>query len=358
MLDHLAHLGYAIRYELIALIDPTSAVAEILQPAGQVGGQGSLNIHAYRNQLFAALGLADQRHDLTYPGPARNVDLDVNQVAELLGPRRFRKFARPKPPVKVTPQALRATRWVLRQMGGRTFLIAGTLLTARNRHTMMTTRNRLTVDDALELADHGSDVALIWGAGHLPDRSASSAEPDSNSSTSNTGPRSPSTTSPPKRRHHDDHPRVGQNPAPAHAERHAPTPDPRVAAPHARMDSMTVTGALAADFWTSPGLGGVGAVLAAVVAGSIAWISSSRQRATDTRHRRIEQWWDRYTWLVSTDGVVLEPKGRSAVASSLHRTAVELKDIDLQQAIKAYRDVITAVIIDEARRRHEGGDPR
>lgn len=121
---------------------------------------------------------------------------------------------------------------------------------------------------------------------------------------------------------------------------------------------MTVTGTLAADFWTSPGLGGVGAVLAAVVAGSIAWISSSRQRATDTRHRRIEQWWDRYTWLVSTDGVVLETKGRSAVASSLHRTAVELKDTDLQQAITAYRDVITAVIIEEARRRKEGGDPR
>lgn len=164
----LAQLGYAVRYELIALIDPTPAVAEVLQPAGPGGGQGSLNIHAYRNRLFAALGLADQRHDLTYPGSARNVDLDINQVAELLGPKRFHKFARPKPVAEVTPQALRATRWGLRQMGGRTFLLASTLLTFRNRTTMMATRNRLAVDDALELADQGMDVALVWGAGHLP----------------------------------------------------------------------------------------------------------------------------------------------------------------------------------------------
>lgn len=139
-----------------------------MQPAGPGGGQGSLNVHAYRNRLFAALGLADQRHGLTYPGSARNVDLDVNQVAELLGPKRFRKFARPKPVAEVTPQALRATRWVLRQMGGRSFLVASTILTFRNRHTMMTIRNRLAVDDALGLAGQGMDVALVWGAGHLP----------------------------------------------------------------------------------------------------------------------------------------------------------------------------------------------
>ncbi len=51
-----------------------------------------------------------------------------------------------------------------------------------------------------------------------------------------------------------------------------------------------------ATYLTSPGFGGTAAVLAAGIAGGIAWHNSAKDRKLRQLTEQRSQWWDRFTW--------------------------------------------------------------
>ena len=51
-----------------------------------------------------------------------------------------------------------------------------------------------------------------------------------------------------------------------------------------------------ATFVTSPGFGGAAALLAAGIAGSIAWRNAEKDRRLRQQTEQRSQWWDRFAW--------------------------------------------------------------
>ena len=108
---------------------------------------------------------------------------------------------------------------------------------------------------------------------------------------------------------------------------------------------------LAADFITSPGAAGVGALLAAIVAGGAGLLVSRHRRqeankelaADEAKLRadqlagRLERWWDRFTWLVSVDATTLPIERRTKIVAQLLAAARDLDDQDLVNAVEQYQ---------------------
>ena len=85
------------------------------------------------------------------------------------------------------------------------------------------------------------------------------------------------------------------------------------------------------QFLLSPGAGGAGALLAALVIGASAvWVSRHRRTEANkaleatNRHAALDRWWSQYTWLVSVDADLIPIEGRAALLQQvLAREACE-----------------------------------
>lgn len=101
------------------------------------------------------------------------------------------------------------------------------------------------------------------------------------------------------------------------------------------------------QFVLSPGAGGAGALLAAlVVGGSALWVSQHRRTeasnalAATVRQSALDRWWTQYTWLVDVDADVIPIEGRTALLLQLRRDAQEIAAPELVAAADAYRAVV------------------
>jgi hypothetical protein len=105
------------------------------------------------------------------------------------------------------------------------------------------------------------------------------------------------------------------------------------------------------DFIVTPGAGGVGAVIAAsFIGGSALLVSRHRRRDADNDRRSsdrkvaVEQWWTRYTWLVSANSQDLPITGRAEMVAHLIQTAKDLNAPELVTAGEVYRGVVNRAL--------------
>ena len=101
------------------------------------------------------------------------------------------------------------------------------------------------------------------------------------------------------------------------------------------------------QFILSPGAGGAGALLAALVIGGSAVAVSLHRRteasnalAETKRQAALERWWTQYTWLVSVTADAMPIEGRAAFLLQLRSDAVNLNADELIAAADGYRAVV------------------
>lgn len=98
------------------------------------------------------------------------------------------------------------------------------------------------------------------------------------------------------------------------------------------------------EFVTSPGAGGLAALLAATL-GLIGVLLVSRHRRRDAaddrvseaRTEAIAEWWRRFEWLTGPVAQLLPPLSRSNVAAEMRKEAIRLDDPVLMAAAEVYR---------------------
>ncbi len=109
------------------------------------------------------------------------------------------------------------------------------------------------------------------------------------------------------------------------------------------------------EFLQSPGFGGIGAILAAIlVAVSALMVSQQRRAEADrvaadlARENSLERWWTQYSWLVSTEADRLPFEGRVEILVRLLRTAERLDAAELIGAARVYFVVLRRWIDERA----------
>lgn len=134
------------------------------------------------------------------------------------------------------------------------------------------------------------------------------------------------------------------------------------------------------SFWTSPGAGGLGAVLAAVLLGLVALYNSHVQkqaaanalkqlqeehdkqveaakstlseaaesRVSQERHQALERWWTQYIWLTK-EGAGLDLETRFRVAVALTNEAERRKSKQLVELAQSYTIGIRVSILQQGR---------
>lgn len=114
------------------------------------------------------------------------------------------------------------------------------------------------------------------------------------------------------------------------------------------------------EFVTSPGAGGLAALLAATLGlTGVLLVSRHRRRdaaddrVAEARTEAIAEWWRRFEWLTGPVGQLLPPLSRSTVATEMRGQARRLDDPVLLTAIEVYRGELTREIADTLAR---GGD--
>lgn len=104
------------------------------------------------------------------------------------------------------------------------------------------------------------------------------------------------------------------------------------------------------EFLTSPGAGGLGALVAAIIIGWVTLRSSIHRRldAAETAaqkdaqaaqirsHQEQERWWGRFTWLVELPATSLPFEGRLAMIAELKAQADLMEASDLVAIVDAY----------------------
>lgn len=108
------------------------------------------------------------------------------------------------------------------------------------------------------------------------------------------------------------------------------------------------------QFVTSPGAGGLGALVAAMLVFISAMLVSRHrhqealeERSLDQRKLDLEQlerdrqrWWDQYKWLVTTGSEWISIMDRMAILNKLHSWSLELDAPELTELATAYRTTL------------------
>jgi hypothetical protein len=167
LLADLAAAGAAVHYERIRRADDADLTADERARLESIGGSGyPVGLAAFVD----ALGLELQGERLVLPAGARNVDVTDVELLRALGWDRYRRLVEP-PTVTIderaAPLARPAFRFLLKH--GRTIDRFRALSAANRQATrfMIGDRNRFALAEALQ-ASATHDVALVWGAAHLP----------------------------------------------------------------------------------------------------------------------------------------------------------------------------------------------
>ncbi len=113
------------------------------------------------------------------------------------------------------------------------------------------------------------------------------------------------------------------------------------------------------DFVVTPGAGGLGAVVAAVIVGASAVIVSRHRHREATAElantkwqQALERWWNRYVWLVSIGPESLPIEGRLEFLAKLRADARALAAAELVTAAEGYGVILDRLLA--AARESEG----
>jgi hypothetical protein len=105
------------------------------------------------------------------------------------------------------------------------------------------------------------------------------------------------------------------------------------------------------DFIVTPGAGGLGAVVAALIVGSSAVVVSRHRHqeagdalANTVQKEALERWWDRFVWLVGVGAESLPIEGRVAFLAALLQDAKDLAASELVTAAQGYGVVLDGLI--------------